>query len=217
MESRAEALEAAVDVLADDGLVAFPTETVWGLAARASSTAALDRLRAWKGRKAEQPIAILIAESSALERGGVRVSELARRLMVAFWPGPLTLVLPTSDAGRFAAGIVNAQGAVGIRCSSHPVAIALARAAHERGLGPITATSLNRSGAPAAIDRRQARQWLDRASAGRTPHFLEPGELDAFGEKPSTVLDLSGDEPRLLRRGALEEKTVNRVIAAVRR
>lgn len=217
MPSPTQALEAAIDILADDGLAAFPTETVWGLAACATSSVALERLRDWKGRAANQPIAILIPEPGVLERLGVRVSEVATQLMEAFWPGPLTLVLPTSAAGRLAPGIANPEGAVGIRCSSHPVAMELARTAELRGLGPLTATSLNPSGERPAVDCAQAREWLAAGSRGETPYLVDPGEYDAFGEKPSTVLDLTGDEARVLRAGALEERSLNRVLSAVRR
>ena len=88
-------LALAVATLADGGLVAFPTETVWGLAADGHCATAVAGLRRFKGRDAEQPISLLVPDASALARLGCEVDERAEALMASFWPGPLTLVLPT--------------------------------------------------------------------------------------------------------------------------
>jgi L-threonylcarbamoyladenylate synthase len=188
----------ALDLLERDGLVAYPTETLWGLGARATSSAALMALRAWKGRAPAQPISVLVGSPASLEPSGLVVDAAARRLVDAFWPGPLTLVLRCR--GGFGPGIANAEGAVGVRCSPHPVASALARAAEARGLGPITATSLNRTGEAAASSLAAARAVLD---AHPGPLLIEPGDCDAGGGAPSTVLDLAGGRPRVLREGAV--------------
>lgn len=192
------ALAAALERLEADGLVAYPTETQWGLGARASSAAAIAALRAWKGRAPAQAISVLVGSGAALERVGLIVDDRAARLIAAFWPGPLTLVLRCR--GGFAPGIANPDGAVGVRCSPHPLASALAVAADARGLGPITATSLNRSGEPPALAVAGARAIL---AAHPGPLLLEPGAFDAGGGAPSTVLDLAGGRPRVLRIGAV--------------
>jgi L-threonylcarbamoyladenylate synthase len=191
----ARALPEAVERLRREGLVAYPTETVWGLGACARSEPAVRRLREWKGRAGDQPLSLLVADLPDLARMGLELAPRARALAERFWPGPLTLVVP--GTGRLAAGVARADGAVGLRCSAHPVAAALARAAAEAGLGPITSTSLNRSGEPPARTRAEAQALC----AGGDPWLLGVGE--SGGGEPSTVVDLTGAEPRVLRRGAL--------------
>jgi L-threonylcarbamoyladenylate synthase len=196
----AASLARALERLADDGSVAFPTETTWGLAARAGSQAAVDGIRRWKGREDDKPISLMVAGRSALARHGFEVTPLAEALVERFWPGPLTLVLPCRQG--LASGIAGPTGGVGVRCSPHPVAAALASASDLRGLGLLTATSLNRSGEAPATDAAQA----DALCAGAdpsAPYRIECGAHDAGGAAPSTVLDLSGDVPAVLRWGAL--------------
>lgn len=190
------------------GLVAYPTETVWGLGADARSESALASLRAFKGRDAAQPIALLVTGLDAARGLGVRVDEAADRLARAFWPGPLTLVLPGS--GGFAAGIERADGALGLRCSPHPLASALAAALESAGVGPLTATSLNRSGEPAAAGLDAARGLCALAAE---PVLVLDGP-EAGGGPPSTVVDLTGEEPVLLRPGAIAGPALRAVLEA---
>ncbi len=191
----------AVERLARGGLVGFPTETLWGLAADAASASALDALRIWKGRADGHPISVLVSDPAHVERLGYALGGAGRRLAEAFWPGPLTLVAgPTSDATPFAPGIAREDGAVGFRCSPHPAAAALARAAADRGLGPPTATSLNRSGEPPAADRAEARAVC---GTGDGPLLWPADGPDASGQGASTVVDVSRSRPRLLRDGAI--------------
>lgn len=180
-------------------LVAYPTETVWGLAADARSEAALSRLRAWKGRDAEKPMSVLVSDYAALAALGAETTPLADALAARFWPGPLTLVVRCKDA--FAAGIANVDGGVGFRCSPHPVAHALARAA-----GVITATSFNRSGEPACRARAEA----ERCAAGAIA--LAAGE-DAYGAAPSSVVDATGPRLRVLREGAIPARALEAALA----
>jgi len=197
----------ALDRLADRKIVAYPTETVWGLGALARSAQAVDALRAWKGRSEAKPISVLVGNSAAIESGGFVVDDAARRVVRTFWPGPLTVVLRCRE--RYAPGIANRDGAIGVRCSPHPVASALAIGAQERGLGPITATSLNKAGQAPAATLAEARL------ACATPHapwLLDPGADDASGEAPSTVLDLSGGRPRLLRPGPIGREALAEVL-----
>jgi L-threonylcarbamoyladenylate synthase len=194
------ALEAAVAHARGGGLVAFPTETVYGLGADARSEPGLARLRRWKGRGASQPVSILAKDLGAAARLGLEVGEAARRLAAAFWPGPLTLVLPGGTA-RFASGVARADGAVGVRCSPHPVAAALAAALSESA-SALTATSLNRHGEPPARSRADARALCDDADPD-APHLLESGPDAGSAGLPSSVLDLTTEPPRLLRAGAI--------------
>lgn len=203
------ALAAAVARLCAGELVAFPTETVWGLGADASSPAATARLRRWKGRGAEQPVAVLVPDLAALASLGIALPAPAQRLAAAFWPGPLTLVVPAAP-GRFAPGVAREDGAVGLRCSPHPTAAALAAALLQAGAGPLTATSLNRHGAPPARTRAEAAALCAGADAILC---LDAGP-DAGAGAPSTVVDCSGPRPVVLRAGAIAEAALSRALGA---
>jgi L-threonylcarbamoyladenylate synthase len=209
VQAREAELEAAVAHVRAGGLVAYPTETVWGLGADASSAAAVDGLRRWKGREPGQAISLLVDGLEAAERLGVRASPEARRLAARFWPGPLTLILP-APAGRFAPGVARDDGAVGLRCSPDATAAALARALARAGVGPLTATSLNRAGEPPARSAEQARE-LCRRHPG--PRIVDLGAGAVSCAAPSTVVDLCGPSLRLVREGAIPAADV---AAAVR-
>lgn len=203
---------AAVDVLAADGLVAVPTETVWGLAALAFSAPALEALCRFKGRPEGQPISILVSCFDDLAVLGFDVSGSATRLAAAFWPGPLTLVMPCD--GAFAPGIAReSDGAVGVRCSAHPVAAALASECARRGLGPLTATSLNRSGEAPATSRAEALALC--MAAEQAPTVLPAGPAPGPDAQPSTVVDLCESRPRVLRAGAIEAALLQATIGPV--
>ena len=198
--------EAALAHVAAGGLIGFPTETSWGLGADARSEVALAALRRWKGRDADKPISLLVSGEADLERLGAKLSPAARRLAGAFWPGPLTLVVRCEAS--FARGIAGPGGAVGLRCSPHPVAAALGALALRRGVGPLTATSLNRSGEPASEKRSEAEACV----RGEFP--LVAGD-DAGRAPASSVVDATGDEPVVLRRGAISEAELAAVLEGV--
>ena len=134
MSAAPDPLDEAAQWVKSGGLLAFPTETVWGLAADARSEEALRRLRRWKRRETDQPVSVLVDNVDAAEAQGASFSRPARLLADAFWPGPLTLIVPAEP--RFATGVARADGAVGLRCSSHPVAGALVRRLDREGAGP---------------------------------------------------------------------------------
>lgn len=202
---------AAVDWVRGGGLLAYPTETVWGLGADACSVAAIERLRGWKGQRESAPISILIAGPDALERLGFEFNDLARRLAAAFWPGPLTLVL--NCRGRFAPGISRHDGAVGVRCSSHPISAALARRLAAAGVGPITSTSLNRSGAAPAVTLEQVREVC--GVVAESPRLLAVEGAEAGGGGESTVIDTTGPELVVLRWGALAKPDLASVLESL--
>jgi L-threonylcarbamoyladenylate synthase len=208
--ARGDSLEAVVAHVASGALVAFPTETLWGLGADARSDAAIARLRAWKRRDEGQPLSVLVTGLDALGALDVGVGALARELAHSFWPGPLTMVLPCS--GRFAAGIARSDGALGVRCSPHPVAAALARALEAAGAGPITATSLNRHGAPPARTRSEAEKTCDEPDADAPLLFAGDGP-GAGGGSASTVVDLCGAAPKVLRWGAVSHDMLEPLLA----
>jgi L-threonylcarbamoyladenylate synthase len=187
--SAALSIADAAQRLRRGGLVAYPTETVWGLAADARSEFAVAALRAWKGREGNKPMSVLVADYGALAALGAEVTPLSASLAARFWPGPLTLVVRCD--GAFAPGVAAEDGAVGFRCSPHPVARALVREA-----GVITATSFNRSGDAPCATRAEAERCADAEIA------LVAGE-DAHGAAPSSVVRAMGGALRVLREGAI--------------
>jgi L-threonylcarbamoyladenylate synthase len=183
---------AAAELLRGGGLVAFPTETVYGLGADGRSGAAVARIFAAKGRPADNPLILHVADfDAAAALWATDAERLARAqgLAEAFWPGPLTLVLPK------AAGVPDAvtagQDTVAVRVPDHPVALALLRAFG----GPLAAPSANRSGRPSPTTAAHVLATLD----GRIDAVLDGGPT-AVGVE-STVLALDGARPRVLRPG----------------
>ncbi len=184
-----ELIRRAADVIRAGGLVAFPTETVYGLGANALDAAAVERIFAAKGRPATNPIIVHISEASAIVNVAAIWPETAARLVERFWPGPLTLVVPKSEK---VPPIVTAGGpTVAVRCPNHPVARALIRAA---GV-PIAAPSANRS---TELSPTRAEHVL-KGLNGRIDLVLDGGPCP--GGIESTVVDVTGERPRVLRPG----------------
>jgi L-threonylcarbamoyladenylate synthase len=184
-------LEAAADVLREGGLVAFPTETFYGLGANALDPDAVERVFAAKGRPPDKPLLVLVDSPEMLDVVAAEVSPEARRLMGRYWPGPLTLVLPARDV--LPAPLTAGTRTIGVRIPSQVVARGLVRAA---GV-PVTAPSANRHGAPSP---RTAAEVL--AGLGpRVDLVLDGGPTP--GGAASTVLDVTGWPPRVLRPGAV--------------
>ena len=184
------AIRRAADLLRAGELVIVPTETVYGVAARADSPAALAKLCAAKGRDEAKRIAFFAANLAAVRATGAQVDEIAARLAAAFWPGPLTLVLPNG-----------AGGWDGFRCPDHPVAQAWLR--ELAGVVPAV-TSANRSGQPPALTAPDA--W-----AALAPHValaLDAGPV-AVGAA-STVVKVAGGAVDILRPGAIDRAALER-------
>jgi L-threonylcarbamoyladenylate synthase len=152
----AKLLAAGVEAISKGGVVAFPTETYYGLAVDPFNQQALRRLFAIKKRNQAKPILILIREESQLELLTSETPSLFRPLMQAFWPGALTLVFPCRP--QVPALITGGTQTVGVRISSHPIAASLVNCVG----GPITATSANISGFPAAVTAQEVREQLGR-------------------------------------------------------
>ncbi len=197
--------------LTANGFVAYPTETVWGLGACADRPQAIERLAHWKGRAAGAPMSLLVSSVEEAAGMGCIVEGPARRLIEAFWPGPLTLVVPCR--GRFASGVHRADGALGLRCSSHPLAHALAVAVGEAGLGPLTSTSMNRSGELPARDLAAAHVLVQTSEFGdwTEPVLVSDSDHDAGGEAPSSVVDCTGETPEVLREGSIDRGRLEEV------
>jgi L-threonylcarbamoyladenylate synthase len=201
----------AVAWIRDGGLLAYPTETVWGLGVDAAADRALERLRRWKGRGESAPMAILVEGVGDLGALGFELEAAVERLAGAFWPGPLTLVLKCHH--RFGRGVARGDGAVGVRCSAHPLAAAIARRLRDEGVGPITATSLNPSGQRPARTREEAGAVCGEGDA--VPHLIEVDHAEAGGDEASTVVDVTGARPRVLRWGAVPAAELEPVLREV--
>jgi L-threonylcarbamoyladenylate synthase len=208
-------IDRAVKRLSGNGFIGYPTETVWGLGACADRPPAIDRLFEWKGRSTDQPISVLIPSISAATAFGCHFGEHAERLARRFWPGPLTLVVPCAHS--FASGVARADGALGLRCSGHPIVGALVAAIAEAGLGPITSTSMNRSGHRPAGDLGSAEALVagEAADTLASPLLVWAGgsgmECDAGAAPPSSVVDCTGAIPKILRAGGLDPALLERV------
>jgi L-threonylcarbamoyladenylate synthase len=195
-------IDEAVAVLRRGGLVAFPTETVYGLGADAANTDALARLYRVKGRPADHPVIVHLADAADLDAFADDVPDLARVLAREFWPGPLTLVLRKRSA-RIADAATGGLPTVGLRVPAHPIALALLAAFG----GGLAAPSANRFGRVSPTTAQHVRDDL----AGDVDLVLDGGPTRVGVE--STIVDLTGPVPRVLRVGGVSEADLARVAA----
>jgi L-threonylcarbamoyladenylate synthase len=203
-EGRAEAIE----VLRSGGVVAIPTDTVYGIGVSLDTPGGIERLFAAKSRPPDKAIALLVADlEQAAELG--ELTPAARALATAFWPGGLTLVVPRRTDRPLPAALTGgklAPGAiptVGLRVPDHDAPRALARA-----LGPLPTTSANRSGEPEARDADE----IERLLGHSIDLVLDGGP--AAGGPASTVVDVTAPEPRILREGAIDSEAISRCLAS---
>jgi L-threonylcarbamoyladenylate synthase len=191
-----ERIREAAKILANGGLVAFPTETVYGLGANALDAQAVDRIFIAKGRPASDPIIVHLHDLAQLTTVAVNIPDLAYELARQFWPGPLTLVLQRhwSVPANVSAGMAT----VAVRMPSHPVAIALLQASDL----PIAAPSANRFARPSATTAAHVLEDL----SGRIDCILDGGAAVIGVE--STILNLTKDQPVMLRPGGITLETL---------
>ncbi len=189
-----ETLLLAGEFLREGGLVAFPTDTVYGLGALAFDARAVESIYAAKARPVEKAIPLLIADPADLVKVTANIPEMAARLAARFWPGPLTLVLPKHPRLPEA---VSATQSVGIRIPDHPAALALLRL-----VGPMAVTSANISGGLSPSTAEAVKSQL----GSRIPLILDGGETK--GGVPSTVVDCTGAEPTILREGPISQAEI---------
>ncbi|MBK7828133.1 L-threonylcarbamoyladenylate synthase [Nannocystis sp.] len=197
------AIARAADILRAGGLVAFPTETVYGLGADALSATAVAGIFAAKDRPADNPLIVHVADVAAARRLTRSFPALAERAAAAMWPGPLTLVLPRGEAVPDV--ITAGQDTVALRVPAHPVALALLRACGR----PLAAPSANRSGRPSPTRAEHVLADLD----GRVALILDGGPT--LHGLESSVLDLTGPRPLLLRRGAATLEQLRELLGPV--
>ena len=186
------AIAQAALALRDGQLVGLPTETVYGLAANATDDAAVAKIFAAKGRPADHPLIVHVASRDQVPLFATQVPEFAQRLMAAFWPGPLTLILPRQPG--VATASAGGQDSIGLRCPSHPVAQALLLACLPLGVLGVSAPSANRFGRVSPTSAAHVQSEL-----GAELLILDGGECDVGIE--STIIDCTRGEPVLLRPG----------------
>jgi L-threonylcarbamoyladenylate synthase len=190
----AEALETMAQILRGGGVVVYPTETFYGLGAHCRHPGALERIYALKARPRDLPLLCLLDGLPRLGELVDRVPPWAEALTRAFWPGPLTLVLPARPGLHPA--LLGPAGGVAVRWTSHPLAQGLV----SRVGAPVVGTSANPSGRPAPVRVTELEPSVARGVDG----ILDGGELP--GQNPSTLVDCTAWPPRLLREGAVSRQ-----------
>jgi L-threonylcarbamoyladenylate synthase len=196
--SNSASIEQAADVIAAGGLVGLPTETVYGLAADAANEAAVAKIFTAKGRPSEHPLIVHVADAESSRRFAADIPAFAQKLMDAFWPGPLTLILPRRP--EVAAAAAGGQNSVGLRCPSHPVALALLKACALRGIHGLAAPSANQFGRVSPTTAGHVQGEFAGTPYSDMP-ILDGGACSVGIE--STIVDCSRGVPVLLRPGVL--------------
>lgn len=200
-EPSSNTINAAAQLLRDGGLVAFPTETVYGLGANACNPKAVRRIFETTGRSADQPLILHLSRIDKLDYWARDIPEAAWRLVERFWPGPLTLILKRKYAPL---EMTCGQDTVGLRVPDHPVALALLEAFG----GGVAATSANRFGQVSPTRARHVRKELK----GKVDMILDGGPCRVGVE--STILSFADEQPRLLRPGAIPLSALQEVLGA---
>ena len=201
--SSAEITKQAAEILRRGGLVAFPTETVYGLGGNGLDESACEKIYLAKGRPSDNPLILHISELDELTPIVREISPAAQKLMDAFWPGPMTLIFPKTDiVPQKATGGLDT---VAVRFPNHPVARAIIRAA---GL-PIAAPSANSSGKPSPTRASHVAFDLD----GKIDMIVDGGAAEWGLE--STIVDVSGEIPVILRPGAITKEMLEEVVGRV--
>ena len=197
---REEGIAAAALAVQRGQLVVFPTDTVYGVGADAFDPASVRRLLAAKGRGRDMPPPVLVSAATTLDALAVGVPSYARALIEELWPGPLTIVCRQQPSLQWDLG--DTRGTVAVRMPDHPVALeVLART------GPLAVSSANLTGKDAATDADEAEAMLGDA----VEVLLDGGPTP--GSVPSTIVDATGDRPRLLRLGAVPVERIDEVVA----
>jgi len=185
----ASEIQTALKILQSGGIVAFPTDTVYGLGSLAFDNAAIESIYTAKDRPIEKAIPILIGDLIDLDQVAVDIPDMALHFAARFWPGPLTCVIPKKQTLPSA---VSATPTVAVRIPDHSDARALLRAA-----GPMAVTSANISGQPSPSTAQEVYEQLN----GRIPLILDGGKTQ--GGIPSTLVDCTGEKPVILREGPI--------------
>ncbi|MDQ0376973.1 L-threonylcarbamoyladenylate synthase [Amycolatopsis thermophila] len=200
-ETRAEGLAAAASAVRSGRLVVLPTDTVYGIGADAFDSSAVRALLRAKNRGPDLPVGVLVGSWSTIDGLVLGVPPQARALIEAFWPGDLSIVLPHAPSLQWDLGTT--RGTVMLRMPLHPVALELLRE-----VGPMAVSSANVYGQPPTSDAQEARHQLGESVSV----YLDGGP--SAEPVPSSIVDLTGDEPVLLRAGAVSAEAVSEVLGA---
>lgn len=198
-----EIMQDAGNIIKNGGLVAFPTETVYGLGGDALNGASSGKIYAAKGRPSDNPLIVHISSMEALPQIVKQIPEAAVKLAKRFWPGPLTMIFEKADCVPLAT--TGGLNTVAVRMPSNQIAAVLI----EAGGGYIAAPSANISGRPSPTDARYVIEDLD----GRVDMIIDGGEADIGLE--STIIDLTGKEPMILRPGYITEEMLKETVGMV--
>ncbi|MEV6659938.1 L-threonylcarbamoyladenylate synthase [Nocardia fluminea] len=201
-DSRAAGITAATSALKSGRLVVMPTDTLYGLAADAFDSAAVSDLLAAKRRGRDMPVPVLVGSWHTIDGLVFSVRPQARELIRAFWPGALSLVVQAAPSLAWDLG--DTRGTVMLRMPLHPVALELLRE-----VGPLAVSSANVSGQPPATTAAQAREQLGSLASV----YLDGGPADHA--VASTIVDLTADQPRVLREGAVPVADIAEVLGMV--
>jgi L-threonylcarbamoyladenylate synthase len=189
-----KAITTALEILLAGGLIAFPTDTVYGVGSLAFHEKAIESIYIAKERSIEKAIPILLGDSPDLTRVAEEIPLFAMKLVARFWPGPLTVLVPKKQS---LPEVISATTTVGVRVPDHDVARSLLRLA-----GPMAVTSANLSGHPSPTTAQQVFAQLN----GRVALIIDGGETP--GGIPSTLVDCTGEEIQILREGPLSKETL---------
>jgi L-threonylcarbamoyladenylate synthase len=198
-EQRSRAITSAAAAVKNGGLVVLPTDTVYGIGADAFDSSAVAALLSAKGRGRDMPVGVLVGSWHTIDGLALMVPQSTRDLIRAFWPGALSLVVRQAPSLQWDLG--DARGTVMLRMPLHPVAIELLRE-----VGPMAVSSANVSGRPPAVDASEARNQL----GDLVDVYLDAGP--AAQQAASTILDLTGPEPRILRSGPVSADGIAAVL-----
>jgi L-threonylcarbamoyladenylate synthase len=193
-------LTQAAEILANGGIIAYPTETFYGLGADATNEKAIEKIFVVKGRNFKNPVSLIIGQADDIYPLVQDVPQTAKKLMAAFWPGALTIVFLAAD--KISPLLTAGSGKIGLRVSSHPIAMGIVQKLKK----PLTATSANLTGAPECTRASEVAQQIgDKIDAivdlGSTP-----------GTAGSTIIDITCDPPVILREGTISRKTIEKYI-----
>ncbi|MCA4725829.1 L-threonylcarbamoyladenylate synthase [Mycolicibacterium fortuitum] len=198
-DQRATGIASAISAVKGGRLVVMPTDTVYGIGADAFDREAVASLLAAKGRGRNMPVGVFVGSWNTIDGLVYSVPPVARELIRAFWPGALSLIVTQAPSLQWDLG--DANGSVMLRMPMHPVAIELLRE-----VGPMAQSSANVSGQPAAVTAAQAHEQL----GDKVEVYLDGGAAEQ--QAASTIVDLTGDQPRILRTGPISAADIARVV-----
>jgi L-threonylcarbamoyladenylate synthase len=203
-QSEEEIISRAAEILVHGGIIAYPTETFYGLGVDATNEKAIQKIFTVKGRNFKNPISLIIGHPDEIYHLVTNIPPAAQKLMAEFWPGALTIIFSASK--KVSPLLTAGTGKIGLRVSSHPIALKIAQAIHR----PLTATSANLSGAPeCSLASAVVEQMGDKINAivdgGKTP-----------GGQTSTIIDVTSVPPVILRAGAISKETLEQQLISGR-